>query len=123
MRNAMSFNVRTCLILLLISLQGCGVPSSRGSNEADKGLEESTHEQVKASSEVALYNIPQFNSASFIGDDRAWLVTYRGEDLLITEDGGLSWTKIPAAIVGGFETVSFIDAQRGAVLQELLLRL
>lgn len=105
----MSFNVCICLMLLLVGLRGCGAPGSPGSDTAVKGQGESLHEQAKASSDVALYNIPQFNSASFIGDNLAWLVTYKGGDLLVTEDGGLNWTKIPAAAVGGFETVSFVD--------------
>lgn len=61
--------------------------------------------------------LPQIQSATFIGNDEAWLVT-TDKNLLLTKDGGISWKKISGETVGRFEGISFIDSKRGWSVNE-----
>lgn len=102
MHKILSFN----LLLLNVCVVSC--VTSRSSAELSSVTSKSS-----AQSGVAWENLSQVKSATFDGANIAWLVTAREGAILRTENGGSSWNKVPANTVGGFDSISFIDAQRG----------
>src|SRR5688572_22849763 len=84
------------LVLLLQCMSACSVTGS-----GDESLDETS----------------RIKSVAFVGFERAWLVTAGEGDLKITSNAGRDWTTIPGASVGGrFESVFFIDGQRGVAV-------
>ena len=62
---------------------------------------------------------PRIRSAAFHGRNLAWLVPSEGRHLLLTEDGGANWSKVPAQKLSSASCISFIDAQRGWALSNI----
>ncbi len=54
----------------------------------------------------------QIRGASFVGNERAWLTTFKDGEILRTEDGGKTWQKVGVA-GKRIDQVAFIDHQRG----------
>src|SRR6267378_34303 len=65
--------------------------------------------------EVNWATFPQIRSATARGSERAWLVTMNG-DLIHTEDAGRTWHNTSAVAVGGFQSITMLDDQRGVAV-------
>ncbi|MGH9970279.1 MAG: YCF48-related protein [Pyrinomonadaceae bacterium] len=57
---------------------------------------------------------PQIKSAAFVGSGNAWLVSACEGQLMVTKNGGESWSSVPGNNIGGrFESIGFVDEKRG----------
>lgn len=57
-------------------------------------------------------HLPAVQSASFVGGDKAFLLT-RSSQLYSTKDGGKKWDLIKGSVINDLERIKFIDAGRG----------
>jgi photosystem II stability/assembly factor-like uncharacterized protein len=101
------------LLFLIVCFIGCNAGEDRTHNDEVKSEQKPAVNMRQADSGIEWRNKSQISSAAFSGPNTAWLVTTREGGLLRTTDGGNSWNRISASIVGGFEVVNFIDEQSG----------
>ena len=84
----------TILFITIISLIGCTDNRS------------ASHEEVRDTHLI--------KSCSFVGHDKAWLVTANEGNLLWTKNAGKDWSTVAGTVVGGrFESVGFVDDAMG----------
>src|SRR5437763_708175 len=107
------FSTRVFMFLILCFF-GCSAGRVITHNDNDVRREQKPAANIRqADSEIEWRNKSQISSAAFSGPDMAWFVTAKEGELLRTADGGNSWNRISASLIGGFEVINFIDEQNG----------
>lgn len=102
------------LTLVALCLVGCTARKGGGATSAGAtGRGVSVKSADIAGTNDNWENTTQIRSIAFSGSSTAWLVTGKDGELLHTSNGGATWDRVPAARVGGFDVINFINEQRG----------
>lgn len=100
-----------CIKYLIICclLAGSSLISCKASRVARSGNTQASNNQTTATQ----VNVSQVISSAYAGTDAVWLVTAIKGKLFRTLDGGKSWDNTSTPLSDGFESISFINVQKG----------
>jgi photosystem II stability/assembly factor-like uncharacterized protein len=93
------------LSILIAGLPGCTSSKSAHDDSTLNGRGEASSSQT------------QRPYADFSDVNAGWVVTKNG-DLMLTNDGGVNWTRVSGDIVGKFDLISFIDESIGWAISQ-----